>query len=793
MLLASLFLLINLNFPAKAYAQHIVISGVVVEREDAPLPYASIALTSQANEKVAPRIALTDEQGLFELTNLSAGDYVLKVSMLGYQVYQNAISVNGDCQLDTIVLLPDAKSLDEVTVTARRNVLERKSDRIIVDVDAGSFQTSNVMEIFMAMPFMQVKGDEISVNGKRNILVLLNHVPLPGATLKDVLNSMNGNEIDKIDFITTPSARYDASVDAVINIHTKRSQMQGLKGSLNGTYSRGNYGRGNAGLNLTYRKDKWTIDGRYSLIRNDNMTTIANARLFSSPSGMQSIAEEATEFYNYRGHNAKLGLTYTLNEGHKLSLTGNLIRHNTPNGAMTGVSDFSRILWATADSVLTREQDMLSKGVTQHYSINYQGKLDTLGKQVEFIATYTPITSDYHTQMRYQQMRLPNGVLLSELPRIRNENPSDAHIVIIQSDWGLPFRSGWQVNAGFKFSSSRNHTETLQSELVNAGWQILPELTFINRFHEDITASYVEMQRQFAGILLKGGLRAENTRMGVRGIYERHFLDLFPHFTVQQDILDREITLNYRRSISRPGFSQMTPFRIYQDEYLLVEGNLNLRPMYAHQVTLNGNVLKDLFLEFEYVEERDRVLQLPRQQGEVTIYAPMNMDRSEWSANLSYNKQLTDSWHVNAYARGFRYGFKGALNEDFMSGSGYAYNVGLTSSFKLPSDFTIDAIYNYYSPYGYAGWNEWRTNFARLAFRKSFLDKKAQLILAFNDIFMGQRYRSDLSAGNLYLDNVNYNDTQRISLGIVLNFGKTTVKAAGNEKLGNEDVINRVN
>lgn len=775
----------------QAQENTVSISGTVQSADGQAIAYASVMLT---HDGVLIKTKLSDDDGRFVLEDVAAGRYTLVIRVMGYHQLEKAVEVSASQDLGVLQLEADAEQLDEVVVTARRKMVERQADRFVVDISASTFQNSNMMEIFMALPFMQVQGDQISVAGRNNILVLVDNVPVPGATLREVLNTMTGDDIDKIDFITTPSSRYDASVDAVISIRTKRMLAQGLRGRLNGSYSRGEYGRGYTGINLTYRKQKWTVDGGYNFNRNDNMVTLTNNRTFSfSPSRSQTIDENATEFYNYRGHGAWLSLGYVINDRHQLTVTTQLLSTRTPGGEMTGDIYFRQNIGSPPDSLLLRAQDMASELTYQNYSLNYIGQLDTLGKQVEVISTYTPIVSDFYSEMRTQQMLSPDGQLLAELPMVRNDNPGQGHIFVLQSDWTLPFRSTFKLETGFKLISSRNHARTIQSELAGGVWEQRPEWSFDNYFSEDIIAAYAETQKKFGKTLLKAGLRAENTDQRVRNTYERRFLDLFPNATIQQELGSRNVTLNYRRAINRPGFNQMTPFRIYLNEVTIVEGNMHLRPMYSHQLTLNGGIIDDLFLEFGLTMDNDRTIQLPRQEGEVTIYAPMNMDQTEWSANVSYSKQITKWWDINGFARGFHFAFEGALNEDYIRESGYSYNIGLSSTVRLPQQFVVSASYNYYAPRGWGGYNNWRTNFARLAVQKSFLNRRAQLTLAFNDIFMGQRYRNELSAGNLYLFNVNYNDTQRVSLGFTFNFGKTTVKETETKRLGTEDVINRAN
>lgn len=775
----------------QAHAQSIQLSGVIQDTGNTPVSYASVSLL---RHDAVSKVKLSDEDGRFLIEDITSGEYTLRVSVVGYRLLEMPLNITETHDLGVLRLEQDATTLDEVTVTATRKVLDRQADRFVMDVGASSFQTSSLLEIFMAAPFMQVKGEQISINGRSNILVLVDNVPVPGATLSQVLNTMNGNEIDKIDFITTPGARYDASVSAVINIKTKRAMTQGLTGTLNGAYSRGDRGRGNTGINLTYRKNRWTLNGRYSFTRNDWETSVRNDREITLANRSFAIGGPNAVFNDYRIHNAKVSAGFEISPVHQITLTANMSHNTSPNGRSSSTAYFSPAIQAMPDSVLVAASTTTNTTEFENYSLNYVGTLGNPGSKTELIITYTPVGSSRYRETTLQEMRTIDGVLQSALPIVRNQDRSAGHIFLVQSDWELSFQGDWLLETGLRLNSARNNFGINQSGRINGIWEPMSDYTFTNKFYEDVFAGYATLQKKINSTQLRVGLRAEHTRMGVEEAYNRRLLDFFPDFLIQQEIADgHTVSVNYRRTIARPGFGSMTPFRTYINEYEISEGNPNLRPSYSQIFTLNGNVVENLFLELEYLQYRDRLMQLPRQEGEVSVWAPLTMDGSEWSANLSYSLKIAPWWDASSYVRGFRYAYSGALNDDYVDESGYSYSLGLSSTLRLPAGFVLDATFNYDAPSGYVGWYDFSFNFARLALRKSFLDKRAQVVLAFNDIFQGQRYRSELSAGNLYIYNVNYNDSQRISLGFVFNFGKTTVKAAQEKKTGAEDILNRAN
>jgi hypothetical protein len=794
-LIIYLFLTIGFNILTyKSHAQGYV-TGKLMENNENGAGFATIMLLSVADSSMV-KGAITNEEGEFRMDFNTFGNYFLKISYVGFNTIQTdpfeITASNKEYDFGKIYLSESALQLKEVTVTTQRKLIERKADRFVMDMEASTFQTSSVLEIFQATPFMSVKGTSITLNGKSNLMVLLDGVPVPGATLSSILENMIGNDILKIEFITNPSVQYDSSIDGVILITTKKGQHQGITGTLSGNFSQGQYGNGTLRSNITYKKEKYFIQGALNHYEGYSFQENWGYRILNLNGNRVVLNDRVDQLYYNRILSGQLRGEYKLNSKHSIGGVVDMINRNTTDRSnITSRTSFSNEINSAADSILIAPQKVRGLNLIKNYNLNYKGILDTLGKQVNVIFTYTPVSSVIGTEMEYQNIFGPDGTVLSQLPRVRNNNPSYSTIFVSQVDWQLPFSNNWKIDAGFKFTSSENITEPSQDEFIENSWLLTPEFTFLNVFKENIIAGYTSFQKQFNKTQIQAGVRVEKTDMQVIGEFNRDFVDFFPNIMVQRELNNgNQINFVYRKKIDRPSFRQLTPFRIYVDDFTIVEGNPALRPQYSDVITLNTTI-KDIFLEAEYTTFKDRIGQFPMQNGAVTTFALMNLDVTNLDVRASYNYQLFPWWQTSINVQGRRFWSSGILQGENITLNGFAGNIALTNTFTLPSNLKLETFYSYASPEGFGMAITRQNNYTRIALRGNLLDKKLQYVLSLTDLFRGNIYGMDLESKSITSRTYSYYDSRRVQIGLIYTFGKKTVKAAPRSTLGNEDVINR--
>lgn len=799
-----LALIIGLILTSSSLKAQDVISGKVLESESVGAPFATVTLLSVADSTVV-KGAITGEDGQFQLKQAAAGKYFLAVSSVGFsRYYSTAFTYEGKgLVLPAIVLTQVSNTLGEVTVTAQRQVLVRKPDRYVMDVTASSFQSDNLIDIFQALPFVQVKGEEIAVNGKSGVLILLDKVQMPGATLSTVLASMTGDEIENIEFITNPSSRYPATVGTVIQITTKRSKNYGLTGSVRATASQGIRGKLTGGTSLTYRKEKWVTNLNLNYTTGVSYSENNGYRILNTGGNRVVLQQDLTSSLIAHKPSLRGSFEYFIDKNNTIGIQATTAYSRTEDNSLTqNRIRFSRELNSATDSLLSTDFSDYGYNLVQNYSAFYHHKLDTQGKAFDVVFTYTPAQRKMNTEMYFQHLLDAQGELTQKLRTVRNINASQADIIVGQMDWNLPYKNNWSLSTGTKITHSRNNTEPTQEVLTDKGFVQEDEFSYSNEFEENILAAYATVDKVVnAKTNISGGLRAEyasmrvdNLTAGTRAV-DRNFLDIFPtlmvNYTVSKDV---QLAANYRATIQRPGFQVLTPFRIYVDDFTITEGNPALRPKYTNSYSVNAVYKGNLYVEAEYKEEKDVYTQLPEAVGDITIWKDRNFDLSSYSLLGNYGYKITPWWSGSIF--GYGAVFKSAIDskgfEAVSIPKSFYHSIGLENTFSLPGGLRLETSYKYTGPFRYGLIDIVANNYSRVALKGDFFNDKVQCTLAVTDLFKGDITGGSINAFNVNTNLTNYYDARRVQLGLVYKFGKNTVKSVQNKKMGNEDVLNRV-
>ncbi|WP_143960281.1 outer membrane beta-barrel family protein [Litoribacter populi] len=792
-----------LGFEIMAQGQ---IQGRILESGASGAAFATVTLLNAADSSMA-KGAITDENGIFLLQQVSSGSYLLSVSSVGFMPYVGSpFGFNANqtpLKMKEIILSQTELGLDEVVVSAQRPVVERKSDRFVMDVTASSFQAENLLDIFRALPFVQVQGEGISINGKAGILIVLDNVQMPGATMSSILETMTGDEIENIEFITNPSSRYPSNINSVIKITTKKSKNYGLSGTARTTLSQGRRFRSSTGVQLTYRKEKWLVDLNLTYGLQDWLFTREGHRLFAVD-GTEMAISESSEGSTLSG---RLGLRgrfeYYLNKNHKIGFQNfNSLRSIQEGSFNRQTLRFSERPHQSPDSLLVSHMVNSGHRTSENYSFYYSGQLDSLGKQLDVVFTYSPLAVDELDVMRQQDIISPEGQVLTPLRRFRNRNVSNAEILVTQVDLDLPFHNGWQATAGTKLAFSTNNTRPTQELLTPTGYVVDEAFTFSNNFEENILAAYGNVNKSFGKTQLSAGLRMEHSTMLVRDlktqteIVNRKLTDFFPTFQLTRPMSEHWVlSANYRETINRPGFNSLTPFQVYVDDYTNVSGNPRLRPQYNRSFSVNSVIKNNLFVELEYQKQVDASTNLPVFNNGAFVLSPTNFNLDYYSTTINYSFDFTNWWSGSVFGMGAIY--NGEIYEQAFENlsipRSFFQTYGFNNTISLPKGMSLDLAYSIQEPFDYGLVRTVRSQYTRIALKGNLLDNNLQYVISGLDLFRTSFDGGEVTSYNGFLRSREYHDARRVQLGLVYKFGKKTVKGANSQKLGNEDVINRAN
>ncbi|RYY43582.1 MAG: TonB-dependent receptor, partial [Chitinophagaceae bacterium] len=246
------------------------LSGIIKDEGGKPLPGATVALV-KASDSAVVKFAVTKADGLYSFAGIPAGSYRVKTSFTGYSnSFSDLVDVQAaDVSVADITLKKLAGDLNAVVVTAKKPIVEIKADKTILNVE-GTINSvgSDALELLRKAPGVMVdKDDNLSLSGKNGVRIYIDGKPSPlsGTDLADFLKSMQSSNVESIEIITNPSAKYDAAGNAgIINIRLKKNKNLGTNGSVNAGWGIGNFPKYNGGLSINNRNAKTNIFGTYN-------------------------------------------------------------------------------------------------------------------------------------------------------------------------------------------------------------------------------------------------------------------------------------------------------------------------------------------------------------------------------------------------------------------------------------------------------------------------------------------------------------------------------------------------
>ncbi len=576
--------------------QGLKISGKITG-DSKPLDGATVYL-KRAADSVLVKTALADASGSFIFENQKKGNYKLTVTMIGYQLYNSAsFQLDSNKTLQTIALKQTGTTLQGVTITSQKPLIEHKIDRTVVNVDALiSNAGSTALDVLEKSPGVLVDDNgAISLKGK-GVQVFIDDKPsyLSGADLESYLRSLASSSIDQVELMSNPPAKYDAAGNGgIINIRTKKSKQKGFNGNLNLGWSQGKYGKTNNSFNYNYRNNKLNINGRFGYNTNNNFNDLDINRHFLNPDG--SIASNFLQnSYIHRtaqAYSGKVEADYYASDKTTWGVGFDyMVRPSDEN--------------TVATSKLLNSQNVLDSTIIannkQHYNfknggmnVNYRHQYDKNGKELSADFDYINYRNTSN-QSFDNKTYLPDGTMVNP-DLLTGSLPADIQIFALKADYAQPLGNGIKLAGGAKSSYTR--TNNIADYFYTANDVTTPDYTKTNHFiyRENINAAYINANKDFKRFSIQAGLRFENTtstghQLGnvqkPDSVFKRDYNALFPTLYLQYKLDTagkQSISLNYGRRVDRPYYEDLNPFLSPIDKFTYYTGNPFLKAILYQQ------------------------------------------------------------------------------------------------------------------------------------------------------------------------------------------------------------------
>ncbi len=625
-----------------------------------PLPAATAALLNPDSSIVA--LALSDKEGKVFFGNAITGTYRIRITATGYAAHFTpffSYTANEPLQLSALTIVPDTRTMQEVTVTARKPLIELQPGKTVVNVDAGITNTgTSVMEALEKMPGITVDKDgNISLKGRSGVLVLIDgkQTYLGASELATMLQGMSSNSVSQVELMDIPPARLDAAGNAgVINIKTKKTRQQGFNGNISLAAGQGFYPKFNNSLLLNYRSGKWNFSFNYTLNKVQQFMRLYALRRYFEPDGhtVASMLEQPT-FFGGRNttHTLRSGADYAWSKKTTvgLLLTGTHLKR-TSGGTNNAV-------WMNAAGV----QDSVIQTESRNNNQFQTGGIN-LNLRHQFNAKHE-LSADVDA-LRYRldaEQFFENRLLFPRTYReaSRAEIPSGINIFSAKADYtaqlhGLRLEGGWK--------SAHIDTDNEARYQVHNGGNWTEDLGRSNHFlyTENIHALYGGAQTKRGRWDLQAGLRYELTHYDARQLgnaaqkdssFSRTYDGLFPTLlaSVDADSVHR-FSFSAGRRIDRPAFQKLNPFLVIINKYTFQQGNPYYRPQYTWNWSVEHQYKGKLITGLSYSRTSDYFAQIfPVKENGIILYTEGNLDLLQvWGLSASVQLAPAKWWSLNA-------------------------------------------------------------------------------------------------------------------------------------------------
>ena len=773
------------------------ITGQVIDKDtNEPLEYATIAFIDKSLNKIVTG-GITDSNGFFNI-NVKKGQYDITIEYISFkkQTLRNKL-LTEDENLGVIKLELDVEALDAVEVIAERTTVEIKLDKKIYNVGKDlTVRGGTVSDVLDNVPSVSVDVEgNVSLRGQDNVRILINGKPsgLVGLNSTDALRQLPAEAIEKVEVITSPSARYDAEGTAgILNIILRRSKLQGLNGAITLNASEPTaYG---VSGNINYRTG------------NVNIFSTSGYRYSDSPGNSKTETEyfnSGTFFNEYRdinrtrkGYNTNSGIEWYINN--TTSLTAAFLIRESDNERET----------TNTINELDNSGNLLNQSIrfdpefeddkTTQFSLNFD-------KQFNGNSDHR-LTADFqyeNSNEDEESIITQDGTDSERVQTLENQKR-----ILLQTDFVKPIGEKGQFELGYRGNFNQLDTDYILEFNENGNFELDTNLSNLLLYKEHNNALYSQfgskIKDKFSFLL---GLRYESSRISINqvtsGDYEnQNYSGFFPTLNLGYEISeDQSLTIGYNRRIRRPRSRFINPFPSRSSATNLFQGNPNIKPSYSNSVdlgylnrfgklTLNSSIYyahaTDVFTFIS--EDSGQIAIVGGTEVPVIVRRPINLatnDRFGFEFTLTYRP--SQKWNLNGNFNLFQSVTRGDYNGDNYDAENLSWFIRLNNKYTLPGKIEWQTRIFYMGPREDAI-NKTKGMFSTdLAFSKDLFKDKASIALNVSDVF-NTRKREMISRTSTFYSDSQYQWRQRtVSMSFTYRFNQKKKRQQGNRENGDGD------
>jgi iron complex outermembrane recepter protein len=787
-------------------AQTILTKGSLIAASK-PLEMATISVYSTEKKQLL-KTAVSDSFGNWQLELKVPGNYEFEFSRIGFKSKTVTIKLTTEGKnFEMVELLPNIATNNEVVVTSKKQMIEVKAGKMIVNVDASPSNTgATVLDVLEKSPGISIDKDgNISLKGKQGIMVMIDKRPtyLSAQDLTNMLRSMPAGQLEQIEIISQPGSSYDAAGNSgIINLKMKKNKIKGSNGTVSVGLTQGFYLRNNQGITYNYKNKKVNIFTNFSHDYNKRTQVLSLNRLFVDPvtkAPLTRFFQDADQIRDNDYTYAKFGLDYQLD-------SNNIVGFVAEAGHIKGNEN-----WINNSDIFNSNNEVLKKSINtqasntnnKNISLNLNWR-KTISKTAALftdidIITYDNVRAQKLNTAFYNNTGQPTGLTDAQ----KGDLPSNINIYLAKVDYEKTFAKGQKLEAGVKSSFVNTKNNAGYFLMQNNEWVTDKLRTNNFAYNENINAAYVSYN------FTKGkkwefntGMRTEQTNSkGFQKIndssFTKNYINVFPTIFASYKISEKQnLSFSFGRRVQRPDYVDLNPFRFYLDQYTYQLGNVFLQPHFAYNTEVNYSMLGGALNHSIAYSFTNKAITDLLEQNELTN------ETYQTKKNIATKKNINYTISFNApIAKWFTTSIYGAVNYGTINGNINSTNEKISISnymFNINNQFKISKTIK--AEFG--GFYRGKGNedlilinpmvAANAGVSKTVLKGMGTIKLSARDIFNSQNVTASIKYGTVDTRIKQWNDRQTIGLSFSYRFSKGVKFQAAKKKEKSDDEKNRV-
>lgn len=785
---------------ANPYITSFTLKGSVIDSVTGkPLSFVTLVLQNSKTKQPVKNF-LSNDDGSFEISVSDSVDYILIFAFTGYENKTIAIDHGKSADLGKISLKPSDKQLKEVSVVAVKPLIKRDLDGISYDVTADpETPVLSVLDMMRKVPLLSVDAsDNIKLKGKGNFKILINgkESALMAKNPSDVLRSMPATNIERIEVITTPPAKYDAEgLAGIINIITKKKLDEGYNIGLNGRLNTV-WGPG-INLNGTYKKGKFGFSGYIGYnVRHQQTNGIGGYQLFFFDNS--SLYQEGTSTVSAHNNYGNAELSFEIDSLNLLTGSFEFYKGNysQDNNQMSNSYNGDNTLVQAYRMITDGSNDFAGMDASLNYQLGFKSDKNRL-LTVSYKYSYSPNTQNLANTI--------SDTFNYNLPDYKQYNNAGNREHTIQLDYVHPVK-GVNLEAGAKTILRNNFSnfETSSYNDVTKDYVINPNQTNDFNYDQDIYSVYNSYSAKWDKWTGKAGLRLEHTTVRADFVststkVNQDYNNLIPSVSIQLNGKGSSYSLGFTDRISRPSIYQLNPFVDYSNPNFINTGNPNLQPEVNHSFEFNYSLFSknSLTVGLSYSFSNNSIqnvtsLQVVSSGGvsdtvSVTTFQNLGSNKN-LGLNLNFNFTSVKNLSISINAQLSHVWLKGTYNGNLYKNDGWTGNAFLNAGYKFGKGFRIGFDAGYFSGDVNLQGNSSPFVFNSYVLSKTFLNKRLTLSAVMNNPYSQfYTFKSTTTTPDFYQQTYNQIFYRSFALRFNLKIGKLSSDIKRNQHGINND------